>query len=209
MILPFSVERVLTRVAVSDHTHERLPARLDVSSVRHSSGPMSGLGTVQPGRGRRLLERLIEVAVVGEPEQLRHALAADATGWSPSWQFGSRSEAEAALRNHTAPLLVTEFDAESLFWSPPYLSAEWTLRAVHAEPFFVADDWLIDVNDDPVSLVGCSILKLRGQEIGVVHTYYDEASLIEQVVLRATSSAESRPGDHSFLDDGAHSHKPN
>lgn len=142
---------------------------------------------MQPGRRRHLLEQLVKVAVVGEPEQLRHALTEDATGWSPSWCFGSRSEAEEVLRAHACPLLVIEFAVAGLFWSRPYVIAEWALRAVQAEPFFVADDWLIDVNDDPVSLVGCSIMKLHGQAIGRVHTYYDEASLIEQVVLRATA----------------------
>ena len=124
---------------------------------------------------------------MGEPEQLRHVLTSDARGWSPAISYSSRSEAVTLLRDHASPLLVVEFAPDVMWWTSPCLCVEWSLVAVHAEPFLVADDVLIDVCEEPVHLTGASIVTLRDDRAAAVHTYYDEGSLVEQVILRGDS----------------------
>ena len=87
------------------------------------------------------------------------------------------------MRDHTSPLLVVAFAVDRLWWSAPWLCSEWTLVALHADPFLVADDVLIDVSDAPVHLAGASVIELRDDRMATVHTYYDEGALVEQVIL--------------------------
>ena len=87
------------------------------------------------------------------------------------------------LRDHISPLLVVDFAVHRVWWTDPWICSEWDLIAVHAEPFLVADDVLIDVCDEPVRLAGVSVIEVRGDRMATVHTYYDEGSLVEQVIL--------------------------
>lgn len=195
MILPLNADRLLTRVAAEARQQHEGPLSPRASAVwrdrtpREPIGPVPGNAAQVPeGPRRRRLEHLVETAVVGEPEHLHRALSDDAVGWSPAVSYGSRSEAEAVLRDHVAPLLVTEFIVNALWWSSPSLVAAWHLVAVHAEPFLVADDLLIDVSDVPIDLDGASICEVDGDRIRRIQTYYDEASLVEQVVLDGSNA---------------------
>lgn len=191
MILPFNADRPVTCVAAASRGDE-LP-QLPLGSVGSpapfgwpSSSPPASTGH-RDGALRRVrrehFEAAIEAAVVGEPDQLQGVLTVDAVGWSPALRYGSREEAVAALREHPAALSVTEFHIVRLIRPPPFLVAEWHLAAVHDQAFLVADDLLIDVSQNPLHLSGTTVAKVRGTLIEAVHTYYDEASLVEQVVL--------------------------
>ena len=140
---------------------------------------------------------MIETLVVGEAEQLQHVLTDDANGWTPALSYVARHEALSTLPEHLSPLLVTKFRVDRLMRAPPFLFAEWRLVAVQSEAFLVADDVLIDVSDEPVHLCGASVAKLRGQRIESVHTYYDEAVLVEQLILRVGGDAAGRGLDPS------------
>jgi hypothetical protein len=130
--------------------------------------------------------------VAGEPEQLGQVFTPDAVGWSPAWRFSGRDEAVAMLREHASPLLVTKFSVRALSWSPPVLAAVWELEAVHAEAFFVGDDLLVDVVEQPVTVHGVCVAQLRDQRIATLQTYYDEALLIEHVVLAPATGSKHR-----------------
>ncbi len=195
MILPFNADRLLTRVATagSHHGEGRPLPGVALGSLVEAATAMGAVGPLPPvasGRGgtasllpANRFERLIATGVAGEPEQLHHSLTADAHGWSPAFWYSSRTEAVTQLRDHTSPLLVVDFAVDRLWWSAPWLCSEWSLVALHADPFLVADDVLIDVCDAPVHLAGASVIELRDDRMATVHTYYDEGALVEQVIL--------------------------
>ncbi len=192
MILPLNADRLLARVAAASSRRGdcRPPAGIGDPTAPPAGGPVDPerpqLPTgahLGPGPARTHLENLITTGVVGEPEQLRHALTDDARGWSPALSYSSRSEAVALLRDHISPLLVVEFAVERVWWTAPWICSEWSLVAVHAEPFLVGDDLLIDVREEPVRLAGASMIEVRDGRMATVHTYYDEGSLVEQVIL--------------------------
>lgn len=150
--------------------------RPPVASVRGASRPLED-------RHLDELISVIRVAVVGGPDPLGEALTEDARGWSPALAFATRAEAEAAVRDQASPLTVLSFDVEDLYWAEPVVFAEWRLDAVVTEPLLVADDVLVEARGRPVTLAGATVAELRGGRVVVVHTYYDDAALIEQVIL--------------------------
>lgn len=195
MILPFSADRPLTRVAAAS-SGTALPqwppgsvgSLAALGRVAGAPGPsIEGGGDDIRGSQPERFAIVIQAVVVGEPEQLQSALTADAIGWSPALSYTSRAEAVLSLHEHPAALSVTEFDVVRLLRPSPFLVAEWHLAAVHDQPFLVADDRLIDVSERPVHLHGTTVAKVRGLRIEAVHTYYDEAALVEQVLLGVES----------------------
>lgn len=123
------------------------------------------------------------MAVVGGPGPLGEALTEDARGWSPAFSFAARAEAETALRDQVIPVTVLSFDVDALFWADPFAFVEWRLDATVDDPLLVADDVLIEAQGSPLALSGATVAELRGGRIAVVHTYYDDAALIEQIIL--------------------------
>ena len=151
---------------------------------------MAEAGNVPLGPQRDRLERITAACVVGEPEQLGEVLTSDARGWSPALSYWSRFEAVTLLRDHATHLLVVEFTPSVMWWIAPCVCAYWSLVAIHAEPLLVADDVLVDACDEPVYLSGASMITLRAERATAVDTYYDEGSLVEQVILRSNPGRE-------------------
>jgi hypothetical protein len=126
---------------------------------------------------------VIRVAVVGGPDQLGEALTEDVRGWSPALTFETRAEAEGALHDRVTSLTVLSFEVDALFWAEPLAFAEWRLDATVDDPLLVADDVLVEARGRPLSLAGATVAELRRGRVAAVRTYYDEAALIEQVIL--------------------------
>jgi hypothetical protein len=201
MMLPFNADRPVAHVAAASGRGEVsrwASARAwSPAAVRLSGPPIDARPTLSDAPERERLENVIETLVVGEAEQLQHVLTDDAIGWTPALSYATRHEALSALPAHISPLRVTEFWVDRLMRAPPFLFAEWHLVAVPSEPFLVADDVLIDIGDEPVHLCGASVAKERGQRVESVHTYYDEAVLVEQLILRVGDDGAGRGLDPS------------
>ncbi len=159
------------------------PAMASGPPVLRPEGPGDDQGLAADGPRRGELEHAIEVVVVGGPGSLEDVLTDDAVGWSPTLRFSSRAAAEDALRDRVASLAVLRFRVDRLCWAAPFAFAEWHLEAVQTDPLLVGDDVLIEGTGRHVSLAGASVVELRGDRIAGVRTYFDDASLIEQVVL--------------------------
>jgi hypothetical protein len=200
MPLLFNTDRALARIAANtrpsgsrppeDSRHGRVwrAAELAWSPTPLQLGRRLS-GDLPPDDERRgPLERAIEVACVGEPDRLGEALTADAEGWSPTLAFSTRAEAEEALRDQTSALTVTAFEVDRLCWSDPFVFAEWQLEAMQSEPLLIGDDVLIESHNRPIRLAGATVAELRFERISWVHTYFDDASLIEQVVVDAVQT---------------------
>ena len=125
----------------------------------------------------------MRATVVGEPVELHLALAADAVGWSPSGAFTYRDQAVTLSLESVSSLVVEEFHIESLSWDDPVVSAEWRLVARQSEPLLIDEDILVEPTDRLVLLFGATIAEIRCDRVVVLHTYFDDAALIEQILL--------------------------
>lgn len=131
----------------------------------------------------RHLVGVIRVAVVGGPGSLGDVLTEDVRGWSPALAFDSRAQAEKVLAEEVTSITVLSFEVDSLVWADPIAVAEWRIDATVDDLLLVADDVLVESGGRPLALMGATVAELRGGRASVVHTYYDEAALIEQVIL--------------------------
>mgnify|MGYP001823980097 CR=1 FL=1 len=125
----------------------------------------------------------IRAAIVGDTAMLEEHLITDAVGWSPSLAYTSRKEAQIALRDRTALLTVAKFELESILWSDPHAFVEWRVEARQSEPMLVGEETLIRASDDAFELVGASVVAFQRRRVAIARTYFDDAFLIEQVIL--------------------------
>lgn len=193
MLTMFNTDRELTRLA-ADAAHivevtraDEQPWRRTVPARRHDDLPpafQEGDALSSEKRlGRERLELLIEVAVVGDSSRLGEVLTPDAIGWSPTLRFTSRAEAESALNDCDSCLSIPRFSVDRLWWSAFNAFAEWSAEVTQSDPILVGDDVLIDSNQRRVFLVGASVLTLVGDRIAAIRTYFDDATVIEQLLL--------------------------
>jgi hypothetical protein len=197
MLTLFNADRQLSRLA-ADAAHIARITRASEQPWRgrlidHSPhGARPGIQRGPDALGHQLdrarIEQLIEVAVVGDANRLRDVLTADAVGWSPTLTFNSRAEAESALRECHSCLSIRAFKVDQAWWSASNVFAEWSAEVVSTGPLLVGDDVLVETADRRVHLVGASLVYLLGDRISEIHTYFDDAAVIEQLLLDDTTS---------------------
>jgi len=192
MRLPFGCERVLTHVAADASHGSGSPASPVITDPAPMPRPDPRAGqrhagaVVRPGdREWDHLETLIRVAVAGEPEDLARHLMPDATGWSPAGAYHSRVDALALVARSMAWLEVDDLQVTMLVWSAPFALAEWHLTASHRQPMLIRDDLLVEPSGRTVALDGAAAIELNGERISSAHVYFDDATLIEHLLLPA------------------------
>ena len=60
--------------------------------------------------------------------------------------------------------------------------AEWVVEADHTGPYVLSDDAVIEPTGRRVKLAGVTVAEFRGEKIRCFRTYFDDLSLIEQLV---------------------------
>lgn len=197
MLTLFNTDRKLTRLA-ADAAHIAEAAGADEQPWRRGEADRHRrelrpdlrlpVEPPQPSVDRARAEHLVEVAVVGDPSGLADVLTPDAVGWSPTLQFSSRAEAETALRGCHTCLHILRFHVDHLWSSTFNLFAEWSAEMTSTGPLLVGDDVLIDADERRVFIVGASAISLLGDRISAIHTYFDDAAVIEQLLLGGEDS---------------------
>lgn len=171
------------RIEELARTHER-PWHRSVHRV--SEGPAADRTTAgAASSGGPLCDEVgaaIEAAVVGDARQLAAVLTEDAVGWSPSFSFRSRGDA-IANADRAAELQVVEFRLERVLAMERVAVAEWRATVRLSAPLLVDGDLLIEPSALPTEVRGVTIADLRGDRIEAVATYFDDARVIEQVIL--------------------------
>ena len=188
MHLLFNCDRALAHVAADASRRSQLhdvgggPRPADASSTPLRLPNVHPTRREEDPRHARFGE-LVRATVVGDPVELHLALAADAVGWSPCGAFTCRDQAVTLSLESASSLVVEEFHIESLSWQEPLVSAEWRLVARQSEPLLIDEDILVEPTDRLVLLFGATIAEIRCDRVVVLHTYFDDAALIEQILL--------------------------
>ena len=190
MRLLLNCERPLTHVA-ADAARCLGTVACDAGDVPHvdrfiaaaaALHEMGGDGpTGEPRSGE--LEILIRTLVVGEAAELDLLLAPDAVGWSPSGSFTRRDEAVALTQQPVSSLAVDAFRVEALCWCEPLVFAVWSLEARQVGALLISEDVLLEPTGRTVGLEGTTFARLRGDRVVLTWTHFDDADLIEQVIL--------------------------
>ena len=106
----------------------------------------------------------------------------DVIGWSP---YASISGLEAlsalsALRELAFSNVVIVLRGVDEVGNRAY--AEWLIEADHTGPLVLDDDVVLEPTGRRVVLAGCSVADFRDGKIQSYRTYFDDLSMIEQIV---------------------------
>ena len=106
----------------------------------------------------------------------------DVVGWSPYASVsGLTAVAElAALREMAFSNVVIMTRGLDEVGNRAF--AEWLIEADHTGPFVLGEDAVLEPTGRRVQLAGATVADFRGGKIRSFRTYFDDASLIEQIV---------------------------
>jgi SnoaL-like domain len=133
-----------------------------------------------------VLVQALEAAVTGDDSLLAQTFTDDVVAWGPNFAVSSLAElaGEFGDRHDVLSNIVISFDAVYIVGENAI--AEWRLGADHTGPLVVGDD------DEPVTiepsgrhlvLAGATFAEFRGDLICAFRTYFDDAALLEQLLL--------------------------
>ena len=118
-------------------------------------------------------------AALVDPETL---LTDDVVGWSP---YATVSGLEAladlsALREEAFSNVVVTFRGLDEVGNKAF--AEWLIEADHTGPLVLGEDAALEATGRRVQLAGATVADFREGKIRSFRTYFDDLSLIEQIV---------------------------
>ena len=134
------------------------------------------------GSRKDVLSRALEVEVGGLADDLESLFTDDVVGWSPYVTVsGLPALAEvAALREIAFSNVVIMYRGLDEVGNKAY--AEWLVEADHTGPLVLGEDAVLEPTGRRVRLPGVTVADFRQGKIRSYRTYFDDISLIEQIV---------------------------
>ena len=129
-----------------------------------------------------VLSKALEAEVGGAPAELDTLFTDDVVGWSP-YAVVSGLEALAglaALREDAFSNVVIMFRGLDEVGNKAF--AEWLIEADHTGPLVLGDDAVVEATGRHVQLPGVTVADFRDGKIRSYRTYFDDLSMIEQIV---------------------------
>jgi ketosteroid isomerase-like protein len=129
-----------------------------------------------------VLLKALEAEVGGEQVDLSTIFTEDVVGWSPYASVsGLAGLADlATLRDVAFSNVVILFRGLDEVGNKAF--AEWVIEADHTGPMILSEDVVIDATGRHIQLAGATVADFRDGKIRAYRTYFDDISLIEQVV---------------------------
>ena len=129
-----------------------------------------------------VLMRAIEAEAGGEPVDLDTLFTEDVVGWSPYMTVkGLPGLADlAALREIAFSNVVVMFRGLDEVGNKAF--AEWLIEADHTGPYVLSENAVVEPTGRHVKLAGVTVADFRAGKIRSFRTYFDDVSLIEQIV---------------------------
>ena len=129
-----------------------------------------------------VLLKALEAEVGLESVDLSTLFTDDVVGWSPYASVSGLAEVAevAALREIAFSNVVLMIRGLDEVGNKAF--AEWRVEADHTGPLVLGDDAVLDATGRHVQLAGCTVADFREGKIRSYRTYFDDMSLIEQIV---------------------------
>ena len=129
-----------------------------------------------------VLLRALEAEVGGEPVDLATLFTDDVVGWSPYASVSGLAELAvlAALREVAFSNVVILLRGIDEVGNRAY--AEWLIEADHTGPMILGDGAELEATGRHVEFPGVTVADFRDGKIRSYRTYFDDVSLIEQMV---------------------------
>ena len=129
-----------------------------------------------------VISKALEAEVGGASVDLGTLFTDDVVGWSPyATVSGLKALAElSALREDAFSNVVIMFRGVDEVGNKAF--AEWLIEADHTGPLVLDDDAVVEATGRHVQLPGVSVADFREGKIRSYRTYFDDLSMIEQIV---------------------------
>ena len=131
---------------------------------------------------RDVLSKALEAEVGGAPADLGTLFTDDVVGWSPYATVSGLAALAglAALREDAFSNVVIMFRGVDEVGNKAF--AEWLVEADHTGPLVLGDDAVVEATGRHVRLPGVTVADFREGKIRSYRTYFDDLSMIEQIV---------------------------
>lgn len=133
------------------------------------------------GRGQ-VLRRAIEACVAGDVAPLPELFTTDVRGWGPHMMVKSLDELKQAVVEREDALSNIELEINGLDVHGNKGFAEYRVQALFSEPLKVDDETVLDPNGRKIVVGAALIAEFDGDKISTFRNYFDDASLLEQLV---------------------------
>ena len=129
-----------------------------------------------------VLLKALEAEVGGASVDPGTLFTDDVVGWSPIATVSGLTDLGdlAADRETTFSNVVIMFRGLDEVGNKAV--AEWLVEADHTGPMVLGEDVVLEATGRRVRLAGVTVADFRGQKIRSYRTYFDDVSLIEQIV---------------------------
>jgi len=134
------------------------------------------------GSRKEVLSDALKAEIGAASVDLKTLFTDDVTGWSPYVTLsGLAAVADlAALREAAFSNVVITFRGIDEVGNKAF--AEWLVEADHTGPLVLSDDTALEATGRHVQLPGVTVADFREGKIRSFRTYFDDLSLIEQIV---------------------------
>ena len=134
------------------------------------------------GSRKEMLSDAIKAEVGVAPADLKNLFTDDVIGWSPYVTVSGLAGLVdlAALREEAFSNVVITFRGLDEVGNKAF--AEWLVEADHTGPLELSDDTALEPTGRHVKLPGVTVADFREGKIRSFRTYFDDLSLIEQIV---------------------------
>ena len=129
-----------------------------------------------------VLLKALEAEVGGASVDRATLFTDDVVGWSPIATVSGLTDLVelAADRETTFSNVVIMFRGLDEVGNKAF--AEWLIEADHTGPMVLGEDAVLEATGRHVRMAGVTVADFRGEKIRSFRTYFDDVSLIEQMV---------------------------
>jgi ketosteroid isomerase-like protein len=129
-----------------------------------------------------VLLRALEAEIGGGSVDLSALFTDDVVGWSPYASVSGLSAISELAALHDVAFSNVSLSLRGLDEAGNKAFAEWIVEADHTGPLVLGEDAVLDPTGRHVQLAGATIADFRDGKIRSYRTYFDDISLIEQLV---------------------------
>ena len=134
------------------------------------------------GSRKDVLLQALEAEVGGESTDPGTLFTDDVVGWSPYATISGLSELAmlSELRETAFSNVVVSFRGLDEVGNKAF--AEWLIEADHTGPLVLSEDAVVEATGRRIQLAGFTVADFREDKIRSYRTYFDDISLIEQLI---------------------------
>ena len=129
------------------------------------------------------LRHALEASVTGDVDLIDEVFTEDVVVRSPALSVSSRQQLKDDLEDRDDGLSNVRIAVTDIDVVGEKAIAEWRIEAEHSGPVLVGDDVLIEATGRAVVLSGATFAEFAGSRIACIRHYFDDASVMEQLLL--------------------------